>query len=243
MSFSPKAIISKGYERTQTRAGWLLIAAYLVVYLVNTIATQSMAKFETVGESSFVDLGVPGQLGILPSMSLSYLVFFISLGLLAVFIVLAIRVFYRGHEDTIPPSVYHGGLKRDVLWLSVAMTIAIIGVGLGLLAFIVPGIYLLVALFYFPVFLIEHNHSMIESFRASSNLVEGYKWDVLRLGIRFLVTGTIFIFLLGIVGRIIGAIWPAGFEIVIGLAISFVGVWMWAATVEAYRRLEELQSY
>lgn len=238
MSLSPRSIIEAGYDRTQTRAGWILVVAYLGVYILNSMAIESMATFNKAGGETLAKQGVPSSLGVLPSLSLSYLVFSISVIMLVWVIIVAIRVFANDHRDSIPPSLYTADMKHDMLWTGLGFGLVLIGVSIGTAAFVVPGIYLLIALFYFPVYLIERDFSLIDSCKKSAALVEGHKWQVLRISVMFVVIGTLVVMGSYIIGKSLQFIWPVAQELLSGVAISFVGVWIWATVIETFERLE-----
>ncbi|MCJ7429005.1 MAG: hypothetical protein MUP66_01295 [Candidatus Nanohaloarchaeota archaeon QJJ-5] len=238
MSLPAREIIENGYDRAMTRAGWLLIAAYVVVYFLNNVAIQSMAKFETFGGATYADLGARTGLGLLPSLSMSYVVFVISMAGLITVVIVALRVFLDDHRETIPREAYTA-LRSDFVRMTGGLLITVTAVAAGTVALFIPGIYFMIALYFFPVFIVERDCSIIDSLRLSSHLVEGYKWDLLKLGVTFIGVATVYVIGAYILGEILRLFWAAGFEVVFGLAVSVVGVWIWGSTVETYEVLHE----
>ncbi|MGB8367181.1 MAG: YciC family protein [Candidatus Babeliales bacterium] len=63
-------------------------------------------------------------------------------------------------------------------WLLYAIIVSI-----GLVLLIVPGLYWFLRFGFFPYFILEKNRSIIDSFRSSFELTEGYVWDLFVLWI------------------------------------------------------------
>lgn len=65
--------------------------------------------------------------------------------------------------------------------LLIAASILLVGMFIGLLLFVVPGIYILVHGILFPFFIIDKNVGAIESLKRSFNAVNGYSWQIVPL--------------------------------------------------------------
>ena len=62
--------------------------------------------------------------------------------------------------------------------LLVGGTIFVLGIALGLLLFVVPGIYIMVHGILFPFFIVDKNVGVIEAFKRSFNATRGYGWQI-----------------------------------------------------------------
>lgn len=91
-------------------------------------------------------------------------------------------------------------------------------VGIGLILFIVPGIYWAVKYCLFPYFIIDKKSGPIEAFKLSGQATHGAKWDL---------------FAFGIVSIIIS--WLGLICLVVGLFAALPTIWVASAAI--YRRL------
>jgi len=91
----------------------------------------------------------------------------------------------------------------DQRWISFAFlgVIKTVAILLGLLCFIIPGIYLSIRWMFAELYVIDKGMRPIEALRASSALTEGHKWKLLL----FMLTTTLLI-LLGLFFFIVGAL-------------------------------------
>lgn len=105
-------------------------------------------------------------------------------------------------------------------WISFAFVITIKGFGilLGLLCFIVPGIYLIIRWMFAEYLIVDKGLRPIEALRESSKMTEGVKWALLG----YLLLGFL-IMLLGLIVLVVGII-PAS------MVLAF-------ATIHIYRQL------
>ncbi len=109
----------------------------------------------------------------------------------------------------------------DKRWIYLAFLalIKMVLIGLGLLCFIIPGIYLAVRWMFADLLVIDKGLRPLEALKASSALTEGYRWKLFFFS---LVAGLLV--LLGLVFFIIGAV-------AAGIVIQF-------ATIHIYKALQ-----
>ena len=109
----------------------------------------------------------------------------------------------------------------DKRWIYLAFLalIKMVLICLGLLCFIIPGIYLAVRWMFADLLVIDKGLRPLEALRASSALTEGYRWKLFFFS---LVSGLLV--LLGLIFFIIGAV-------AAGIAIQF-------ATIHIYKTLQ-----
>ncbi len=81
-------------------------------------------------------------------------------------------------------SYFYLAPKIMFAWLLYMIVVAV-----GLVLFIIPGIFLFLRFGFFPYFILEKNARIIGSFRSSYDLTEGHVWDLFVLWIvtRFLL--------------------------------------------------------
>lgn len=106
--------------------------------------------------------------------------------------------------------------------LIVAGVLAAIGIGIGFLLLIIPGLYLLTRWFLIVPVIVLEGRSAGESFSRSSELVKGNGWSVLGLILVTLVG-------LAIAGAIVGGLVGA----VIGFLGTFLSTWLTSIVVNS----------
>lgn len=133
----------------------------------------------------------------------------------------AVRDALDGRADTEIGDLF-AAVKPRLPALIVAGVLAGLGIGLGFLLLIVPGLYLLTRwILIVPVIVLE-GRSAGESFGRSSELVKGNGWSVFGL---IVVT----VLLLGIAGAIIGGL----IAILIGFLPAFIVQWVSSIVVNS----------
>ena len=108
--------------------------------------------------------------------------FVLSIALLVVSIG-AIRVFVSDETERLPREYF----TRNMVWAAINFVIGgiIFGiiVALGFVALIVPGIFLLVTLAFWTVYVAVEDQNFITAFRSSWGLTRGYRLNLLVLGV------------------------------------------------------------
>lgn len=116
------------------------------------------------------------------------------------------------------PSIKHLLLNASKYWIKlIAQTILLfLAIGLGLILFVVPGIFAIIRLSMAPFILVDKNKGIIESFKLSNELGKKYPWEILSaIGVTLLII--IFAAVMTII-PIIG-VWIG---VIIGIALSLV---------------------
>jgi hypothetical protein len=121
-----------------------------------------------------------------------------------------------GRADTTIGELY-SRTKPRLPALIVAGILASLGIGLGLILLIVPGLYLLTRWAVITPTIVLENRSAGESFSRSSELTAGKRWTVLGV---VLVTLLVFVVGAAIVGGVLQAILP-----------DFLGAWLGSLAV------------
>lgn len=125
---------------------------------------------------------------------------------------------FQALDDMEPQFSAYGQESRKVMTYLAALVIATLATVIGLLLFVIPGIYLAIRLQYYTAFIIEENAGAIESLKRSWQITQGH-------------TGSLFLLFLAMLG--IG---------IIGLLLAFIGVFFAIPVIyqmycESFRRL------
>lgn len=200
-------VLSFGWGAFKQRAGfWIGVAAILFGL---TIVYQVLGG---------IFAGVFGGSGLLLGV--------ISLALLAAYVYLQTRLtvgitsMALATADGGTPG-YESLLAKPHLLMRyfLAYMLFSIATGIGFLLLVIPGVYLLIRFGLFGFAIVDREVGVVESFNASSALTEGYRWDLLLIGV--------VLFLLNAIAAI-----PFGLGLLITLPITILCV------AHIYRRLE-----
>ena len=95
----------------------------------------------------------------------------------------AIRVFVTDETERLPQEHFTRNMVWAVINLFVGMIVYGIIVALGLVALIIPGIFLLVTLAFWTVYVAVEDQNFITAFRSSWGLTRCYRLNLFVLGV------------------------------------------------------------
>lgn len=234
MSLNIGDTISTGAEKLTTTAGLQLGALYVIAVLLTGIGSQtiSTALAPSMSQPSGPALALPiGAAG-------GVVLLLVGLILSAVLTVVVLRTV--AHEtaelDAIPAGVTKA-LPTTVLFLIIAGIIQGILIGIGFVLLIVPGLFLLVSLYFTQVYIAVEGEGPLEALSSSWGLSKGDRLPVFGLVVILAVIG----FLGTIVGEVVGIASPL-LGTLLSLAVSgFLTIFTSAALVDAYDQLSSEQ--
>lgn len=217
MSVNIGQVIQEGGKRTVAKNGLYFIAIIWILSVINgllgnTVARGFMGQFP--GEMA---PGGPPAMG--PSLGLSpglAMVLSLVIGLISVVVgAAALRTFVSDVTETIPTEYF----TRNIVWMVINLIVggivfAII-VGIGFVFLIIPGIFLLVSLFFWNLYVVVEDQNFIEGLQNSWALTKGNR-------IMLFILGIIVIIITAVLGGVFGVAQVAvgGF---VGLAITQLG--------------------
>jgi len=242
--------IKEGIDRTNEQTGYILIAAFFVISLIGTIASQTQASRALGGMQNLPFMeDVPLQNFVAPqSFPLAFdalpssLVSLMSIGstiATIIAVVVAYRVFAADARDKIPEEAYKRDIGMTALNAIVASIIFGIVVGIGLVLLVIPGLYLLSALVFFLVFIAVEDESFMDSLKSSWELTDGKRLSIFLLLLALFVINIVVGIAGGIASSIVGAASPALGQIVTVGVNSVVTVFGIAVILSAYYQLRE----
>ncbi|MFB6299401.1 MAG: hypothetical protein ABEH65_04000 [Halobacteriales archaeon] len=193
MAVDIPAVLKRGYETTLSPNGVVFVGIFYVLALLSGVVTTGANRDamppDGMGTSGMG--GMPftggGMQPFAPSLGLAPLVAAVlSLVLTIVSIVVtigALRIFVEDPLGSLRTTVF----TRKILWAAlntiVGGIVFGIAVGIGLLLLIVPGVFLLISLFFWNVFVVVEDTSFIEGFRRSWELTGGSRLSLFGLGV------------------------------------------------------------
>jgi hypothetical protein len=174
-------MLKQGYSRSIKRNGLMLMGIIFILSVLNGVLGLSVDRWVT--RQQFTASGIQADPSLLvPPLGAGIVSFVLGIALLVVSIA-AIRVFVSDETEHLPQEYFTRNMIWDGLNLFVGMIVYGIIIGLGLVALVVPGIFLLVTLAFWTVYVAVEDQNFITAFRSSWGLTRGYRLNLLFLGV------------------------------------------------------------
>jgi hypothetical protein len=181
MPINTTNVLKQGYSRSIKQNGLMLMGIIFVISVLNGLLGVGITRWMAGQQlaSGAVQTNptslLPPVLGGLVSLVLSIALLIVSIG--------AIRVFVSDETDRLPREYF----TRNMVWAAINFVIGgiIFGiiVALGFVALIIPGIFLLVTLAFWTVYVAVEDQNFITAFRSSWGLTRGYRLNLFVLGV------------------------------------------------------------
>lgn len=245
-SLDVEEALRNAYGKTKARTGLVLIAAFFVIQLASTVASQSstartleqMDQLPPFMQDTLFEGAIqPGPLAFELPQSLITLLSLATTVLSIAAAIVAYRVFASNAREKIPEEAYKRNIGMATLNGIVAGFVFGVLVVIGFLLLIVPGIYLITALAFFLVFVALEDESFIDSLSSSWELTEGRRLSVFLLFVAIVLVQIVAAVFGGIASAVASFAVPelgALVEVAVGAALS---VYSLAVLTEAYFQL------
>lgn len=217
--------IEEGFKRTLARNGLYLVGVMWVLSVLNglfgnTIARNAFQQFEgQMGPGMAPGMG-PGGAVMGPGLGLSTgLAAALStvLGLVGLVVVLAaFRTFVSDDQETLPIERFSRNLGWAWVNLLIGWIVFWIVVGIGFVFLLVPGLFLLVSLLFWGVYVAVEDQNFVEGFQNSWQLARGNR-------LRLFATGVLVVIISLVVSWVFGIPQLAGLTGWIGLLLGQIG--------------------
>ena len=239
MSVDIGRAVEDGGRRTLARNGLAFTAVFWMLGIFNGLLGNAVARNAMnqlpggmVPDGGFAGPMMGPALGIPPAIA----------GLLSILVGLAttvlgaaaIRTFVTDERETIPGEHFTRNLVWMVINLVVGGIVFALIVGIGFVLLVIPGIFLLVSLFFWNVYVIVEDQNFIDGFQNSWALTRGNRLMLFLLGVIVIVIAAIVGAIFGIPRGLVGGY--------LGLAIAQIGgafgtVFTIATAARTYRQL------
>lgn len=250
MSLDIRQALQSGVDRATKRNGLMVLGLLFGLRLVNAVVGDSFAERFLIDVVEYQEIladlraqadqpiqdpladGSPFALLDLPVELLGALV----LALFVVGLVVdigVVRTFVSDETRALPVENFTRRLGRTVLRLLLGTILYGLAVIVGLVLFIVPGIYIAVALFFFNYEIVVADKGVLDSFSGSLDLTADNRLPLFLLGLIFAVLGFVVSSVAGTAlpaGTVPGAIARMGVD----AAVSVLGI---AVAAQAYNQL------
>lgn len=209
--------VSDGFDRAVARNGLMLMGLFFVVNLLNMHLTGT-----PVSGNQAPPFGGVGAL----LLGLASLV--LSIG--------ALRTFAGGETEVLDMGVF----QRNMGYAAVNMFVGLVVFGLivaaGFVLLVIPGVFLLVSLLFWNVYVAVEDRNFIDALQESWALTRGNRWQVLGVGILIflvsLVVNAVF------AAPVMAGMTPPMLDAVLfAVPSAFTSVFSLAVIMNAYRQL------
>lgn len=227
MVFSIIDAMTDGFSRTAERNGLVFVAVFTVLALLNALV---------------VSVGFGPDAGTAPASGLVGLVtgllsFAIGLATIAA-VVVALRTFASDETERIPREFRRRKIGLATLNAFVGAIVFAVLVAVGSVFLLVPGLFLLVALYYWAVFVAVEDQNFVRAFRSSWALTKGSRFRLFGLGVAVFLVGLAVTGAAEIPAFLLGD--TVGF-VLTQLVAAVVTVYTVATTARAYDQLRGLE--
>ena len=241
MALDIGSAITDGAKRTFKKNGLIIAGLFFAISILSTVASSSLIQAfldEGIIPSEYGMTEVPLALGF--SSTASGILLAATFVLSGIFALASLRTLVSDETETIPAEYF----TRNIVWALLNLLVGGIAFSIaffvGLAAFIIPGIFILVSLYFWNVFVIVEDQNFIEAFKSSWNLTEGNRLELFGLG-----AIVVFIALVaGFAGNVVSWIFqligvPGVLMIVEQIPNAFVSTFSIATLAQAYNQLKE----
>jgi len=233
--------IRNGLRRVGTRNGLLLVA---LIFLVNgagsLLGSSATGLVNRAGQFATGQVTDPGQIfaiGVGTGLA-SGLVGLLGFLLWIASIVLtigAIRVLVSDETERLPPTAFTRNAGWAFLNFVVGAVVFAIAVALGLALFVVPGVFLLVTLAFWAVFVAVEDRNFVDAFRRSWALTKGSRLRLFALGVGVVLVSLVVAALFGVPSALLGG---AVGSLVVEVGTAVTTVFSTAVLAQAYNQLK-----
>ena len=227
MAFSIIDVMSDGFSRTTERNGLGFIAVFAVLALLNALVTA---------------IGFDPATGTVPaSGAIALVAGLVSLviGIVTIAaVIVALRTFASAETETIPREFRRRRIGVATLNVFVGTIVYVLLVAIGSVFLLIPGLFVLVSLYYWSVFVAVDDQHFFEGFRSSWSLTSGRRLRLFGLGVAVLFVGIVVNGAAGIPAIFLGGVASL---VLTQLVAAVVTVYTLATTARAYDQLRSLE--
>lgn len=185
MTVNVTGALKEGYRRSVQRNGLALIGILFVLYAISGLVGVGIAQWAASQQFVPVDTRTDPALFVPPAIA-GLLSLIAGIGSLIVSIA-AIRVFVSDETERLPREYF----TRNMVWAALNFVVGAVVFGivvaLGFVALFVPGVFLLVTLVFWGIYVAVEDENFLDAFRSSWVLTRGHRLDLLLLGIAMLL--------------------------------------------------------
>jgi len=234
MSLNIGDALSTGVDKLTTAAGIQLAVVYIALQFLTALGTNSAvaAINPPTGTSGMQAAALSLPIGVAGGAALATLGGILNVALTIV--VLRTVVHDAAELSSIPSGVADDMLKTWV-FLFIALIVQGIAIGLGFIALIIPGLFLLVSLIFTQVFVAVEDEGPFEALSSSWSMAKGNRFPLFGLGVVLFVISL----LVSLPATIVTILSPIVGTVLNYIVTGFVSIFSLSVLVAAYQQLSE----
>lgn len=189
MSLSIGRALQEGIARTVARNGLLLAVLMAVSTALSLLAYNSALTSmlpETPDGTTFL-IGPSFPLSPAVAGVATFVLYLVSFAL----IVAGLRTFVTDETRALPGTHFTRRLGWVLVNYVVGYVIFMVALWIGFILLVVPGLFLLVSLYFWYALVAVEDQNFWTAFRNSWSLTKGSRWSLLGLGVVVMVVGTV----------------------------------------------------
>lgn len=228
-----ESVLGNSYRHATARSGLLYVAGFALV----GVATRSVASATVpgaLGDNPLLPTPTGLTLPVSPAVAAPLL-----LGVVLVAATLALgafRTFASDTHDRLPTATVTANLVPATAWLILGAVAYIVLTTVGLALLVVPGVFVAVSLFFWPLPVAIEDRSTINAFYDSWELTRSHRLPIFALVVAVVLVNAIVALLAAVPALLLP---PTAGYLVGQLGIAFGTVYGLAATAKGYTQLTQ----
>lgn len=246
MSLDIGAAIEDGLSRTLTRNAAILMGVFALLSVVSTVFAESLVR-NLIEQGFFGEVPAPTMMAAATPLALdiptavSGLMLTVVSLLSTVVTIGAVRVFVSDETEAVPTDYF----TDNILWVLANVVVGglvfAVVLSIGFVAFIIPGFFLLSALYFWNFYVIDQGQNFFEAMKSSWRDTQDNRLRTLALLLIVLVASGVFSFAAGLVLGLIGTLvaGSAGNSLLTIIPSVIITVFSLATFTEAYKQIRQ----
>lgn len=186
-------LLREGFERTTARNGLILIAITYALGIPGAVLSAFVDR--EFGAAAQPAAGAP-----MPELPIGLIMLTVLVvGLLSVVVTIgAIRTFATDDTEQLPLEHFTDNLGWVLLNVIVGGIVFGVVVGIGFVLLVIPGLFLMVALFFWQYYVVLEGESFVDGFQRSWAATSGHRFQLFGLGVVVVVFSAVVGFVFGL---------------------------------------------
>ena len=197
--------LREGYERTIASNGVILAGAFFVLSAVNALVVTGTGPRYPAMRFGLFGRPAAGSEIVLPPPIAGLISLLAGLGTI-VLAIAALRTFVTDETEHLPEAHFRDRMGWAFLNFLVGAIVFGIAVAIGFVFLVVPGLFMLVSLIFWEVFVAVEGQNFLEAFENSWQLARGHRWQLFGLGFVVLLVTLVVNAAFGLPGALVGGL-------------------------------------
>lgn len=236
MSLQVLDVLKSGLKNTFSTTGLELIGAFYVLNILTQLVNDSLVA-QSVTSMPSTGTATPLAIASVPSVVWGILLV-VALVANIWLAIGALRNLVNRNFDSLDQEMFSEELGMTALNMIAGSLVFSVAVVLGLLALIVPGIFLMVSLLFWSIFVAVEGDSFIDALKNSWELTRGNRIDLFLIGLGVVAIGFLAGIIMAVPNVLLSMASPAA-SALLSLLVSAFGTVLGLVTLtEAYNELQ-----